>query len=51
MDEAVKYAKDHDVLLVHASGNSAENNDKVPNYPNKYFAKKNFLDVIKHPTG
>lgn len=47
VDEAVKYAKDHDVLLVHASGNSAENNDKVANYPNKYFAKKKFLGCNK----
>ncbi|MBK8295764.1 MAG: S8 family peptidase [Saprospiraceae bacterium] len=47
VDAAVKYAKDHDVLLVHASGNSAENNDKVANFPNKYFAKKKFLGCNK----
>lgn len=47
VDAAVKYAQEHDVLLVHASGNSAENNDKVANYPNKYFKKKKFLACNK----
>lgn len=49
VDAAVKYAKDHDVLLVHASGNSAENNDKVANFPNKYYKKKKFLGCNKAP--
>ncbi len=34
VDEAVKYAAEHDVLLVHAAGNDAENNDVRPNFPN-----------------
>ncbi|MSP58314.1 MAG: peptidase S8 [Flavobacteriaceae bacterium] len=34
VNEAVLYAKDHGVLLVHAAGNNAENNDVIPNYPN-----------------
>jgi cell wall-associated protease len=43
VDEAVKYAAKKDVLLVHAAGNSAQNNDDMaafPNYPNANFEKK-----------
>jgi subtilisin family serine protease len=34
VNEAVLYAQDHNVLLVHAAGNSAQDNDVTPNYPN-----------------
>lgn len=37
VDEAIKYAQEKDVLLVHAAGNDSENNDVTPNYPMKYF--------------
>lgn len=32
--EAITYAQDHNVLLIHAAGNSAQNNDVNANYPN-----------------
>jgi len=37
VDDAVKYAEQKGVLLVHAAGNDNENNDISENYPNKYF--------------
>lgn len=43
VDEAVRYAESHDVLLVHAAGNSASDNDKVANFPNKQYKKKKFF--------
>lgn len=37
VDSAVRYAMEHDVLLVQAAGNDGEDIDKVPNYPSRYF--------------
>jgi len=37
VDDAVKYAEQKGVLLIHAAGNDNENNDVSENYPNKYF--------------
>ena len=34
VDQAMRYAAQHDVLLVHAAGNSAANNDSEDNFPN-----------------
>lgn len=37
VDEAIKYAMEHDVLLIHAAGNDGKDIDINPNYPTKYF--------------
>ncbi|MBL1408180.1 S8 family peptidase [Sphingobacterium faecale] len=37
VDEAIKYAMEKDVLLVHAAGNDGKNIDISPNYPTKYY--------------
>lgn len=44
VDEAVRYAEKKDVLLVHAAGNSAQDNDASDNFPNETYKKaKGFL--------
>lgn len=50
VDDAVRYAEKHDVLLVHAAGNDGSNNDSVPSYPNPFFENNhkraaNFITV------
>jgi subtilisin family serine protease len=37
VDDAVKYAMAHDVLIVHAAGNGNENLDSIKNFPNRIY--------------
>ncbi len=39
VDDALKHAMKHDVLLVHASGNDASDNDNVASFPTDKFSK------------
>lgn len=44
VDDAMRYAEKNDVLLIHAAGNSSQDNDTTENYPNdKYRKPKGFL--------
>lgn len=47
VDEAVKYADKNDVLLVHAAGNSAQDNDATDNFPSAAYERKGFLKFLK----
>lgn len=52
VDEAVKYAEQKGVLLVHAAGNDNLNNDKAEVYPTKYFDSEEsvkYYQTIKRP--
>jgi cell wall-associated protease len=40
VDDAVRYAEDHDVLLIHAAGNESRNIDSISDYPNPDYAGK-----------
>ncbi len=38
VDEAVRYAESHGVLIVHGSGNDGKDNDATENYPTPFFS-------------
>jgi subtilisin family serine protease len=38
VDEAIRYADERGVLMIHAAGNDGENVDSVANYPNPVYA-------------
>jgi len=44
VEEAIKYAASNDVLLIHAAGNDASNNDKVDNFPDGRLGKRRSID-------
>ena len=41
VDDAVRFAIENDVLLIHAAGNDGQDNDANPNFPNR-----NFVDSL-----
>ncbi len=43
VEKAIKYAEKHDVLLVHAAGNSSQDNDVEANFPNGRYDLKRGL--------
>jgi subtilisin family serine protease len=49
MDDAIRYADEHNVLLIHSAGNESSNVDEVPNFPSPNFVgggvAKNMITV------
>lgn len=43
VERAIKYAEKNDVLLVHAAGNSSQDNDDTDNFPNDMYVKKSIF--------
>lgn len=47
VDKAVRYAEKHDVLLIHAAGNSGQNNDEKDNFPNDTYERRGLFGPKK----
>lgn len=43
IDDAIKYAEKHNVLLVHSAGNNSDNLDKVNSFPTKVISDQNVI--------
>lgn len=50
VDDAVKYAAKHDVLLVHAAGNDNKNTDVEGNFPKDAYDKSGWFSPKSSPT-
>ncbi len=46
VDDAVKYAQKKGVLLIHAAGNNAEDNDEIVHFPIDDYEKKSFFKSL-----
>lgn len=44
VDDALKLAKEKDVLIVHAAGNDSEDNDSITHYPANYYSDGTIVD-------
>ncbi|MCW9706134.1 S8 family peptidase [Fodinibius salsisoli] len=45
VNEAIKYADDHGVLMVHGAGNEASNTDSIPSYPTDQFSSDSSAEL------
>ena len=50
VDDAVQFAMENDVLLVHAAGNDGQNNDDNPNFPNRHYVDSLGLNKGEAPS-
>jgi len=47
VEEAIKYAEQKGVLMVHAAGNDSKNNDLIPGYPNRNVGQSEFSNWLE----